>query len=73
MYTVNGWNVSVERVTGIIGSQELPPTTCYLKVFRFPGGYGQPKEICEVCHGQEFSDSDGAFRAAQQHGHLAGY
>lgn len=72
MYSINGWNVSVERVTALMGVKELPPTTCYLKVFRYPQGFGHPKEVCDSCNGQEFSHPDDAFEAARDHGHLAG-
>ena len=75
MTTINGWRVSVEYVTGVVnrdGSPMTPDDQDYtLKVFRYPGGYGQPKEECPECYGSRFVDEDDAYAAARAHGHLA--
>jgi len=75
MVAINGWCVSLEYVTGVInrdGNPMTPDDQDYtLKVFRYPGGYSQPKEECSECSGARFAQKDAAYAAALAHGHLA--
>jgi hypothetical protein len=73
--TINGWRVSVDYVTGVTNRDGTPMTQddqdFTLKVFRYPGGYSQPKEECNECSGARFAQEDAAYAAARAHGHLA--